>query len=122
MKPRLLSALVSTLLLGSAAYMALASESSTSSTAAHVTMTVTNFRSWTSPAERGYTDATTTLAPHAVAALVDEEGLPTFHMKRAATLEITVESATPGKRYHPLGSILRSAATARISRRTRTEV
>ena len=103
MKKILVGSLASALLICGAAYVALANENPNSTENAQVTFTVKQFRSLSSPADHGYIDAITALAPHPAVTLVDEGGLPTFHVKRAVNIEISVDSADGSESYTPLG-------------------
>lgn len=68
---------------------------------AHVTLTVTQFRSLTSPDGNRYVDATTALAPHARVTLVSRDSVPTLVCKGAVDIEIAVASADPSETYIP---------------------
>ena len=103
MKKFLVGSLVSALLVSGAAYVALAHENPPATENAQVTFTVKQFRSLTSPADHGYIDALTALAPHPAVTLADENGLPTIHVKRAVNIEISVDSADGSESYTPLG-------------------
>jgi hypothetical protein len=103
MKKFLVGSLASTLLICGATYVALAHENAPAAENAQVTFTVKQFRSLTSPADQGYIDAIIDLAPHPAVTLADEGGLPTFHVKRAVNIEISVDSADSSKSYTPLG-------------------